>query len=68
MALPKLFSQFEENMKRIETKIKYEDYKDLDVTERNLNDMKTCLTSASKTVSNYILKNIFFSSIRSIKK
>jgi hypothetical protein len=51
MALQKLFHQFEDLIKKIDTKIRNEDFKDLDITNQNLNDMKTLLTSSNKTVS-----------------
>ena len=53
MALQKLFYQFEDLIKKIDTKIRNEDFKDLDIATQNINDLKTLLTSSSKSV-NYI--------------
>ncbi len=51
MALQKLFYQFEDLMKKIDTKIRNEDFKDLDISTQNINDLKTLLTSSSKSVN-----------------
>ena len=50
MALQKSFQQFEEFIKKIDTKIRMEDFKDMDITNKNISDLKTLLTSTSKTV------------------
>jgi hypothetical protein len=51
MALQKLFHQFEDIIKKIDIKIRNEDFRDLDISNKNLNDLKTLLTSSSKTVN-----------------
>jgi len=45
-----LFQQFDDQIKRLDMKIKSENYGDLDTTSKNISDMKICLQSASKTL------------------
>ncbi len=51
MALQKSFLQFEDIIKKIDIKIRNEDFKDLDLTNKNLSDLKVLLTSSNKTVN-----------------
>lgn len=53
MALQKNFYQFEDIIKKIDTKIRNEEFSDLDISNQNINDLKTLLTSSSKAVLIY---------------
>ncbi len=50
-SITKLFSQFEETIKKIDMKIRNESYRDLDTTSRNIDDMRTLHSSSLKTVN-----------------
>ena len=50
MSLQKYFQQFEDFIKKIDFKVKNEDFRDLDISNRNISDLKVLLTSSNKTV------------------
>lgn len=53
--IPKLFSNFEDVIKIIDSKIRFENYQDLDSTASNIANLRTLLTSANKIVTKLIV-------------
>jgi len=51
MSLNKLFSQCDDYLKKIDQKIRTEDYKRPEITEKNLSDLKILLGDFKKIVS-----------------
>ncbi len=60
--IQKNITTFEDYIKKIDQRIRNEDLKNLDLTQKNINDAKTIATSCSKLV--YMLNN---SSMKSIQ-
>jgi hypothetical protein len=58
MSLKNLLTKFEEYLPKIDIKIKNEDFRNLDVTSKNLVDLKSILSSMNKIV------NCFFKLIK----
>lgn len=54
-SIQKSITQFEDYIKKIDQRIRTEDFKNLDMTERNLNDLKTLSASCTKTVYNRLI-------------
>jgi hypothetical protein len=48
--IQKLISQFEDYLKKIDQRIRGDDFKNLDLTQKNLNDAKTLKESCIKLV------------------
>lgn len=53
MSLQKLLAQFDDYMKKIDHKAKNEDYKSVDATGKNLNDLKILLNDSNKIVCKF---------------
>jgi hypothetical protein len=51
MSLQKLYVQFEDSIRKIDMKLKYEDFKNMDATSKNISDMKIILSASKKTVN-----------------
>lgn len=56
MSIQKLLARFNDYIKKIDQKIKNEDYKTVEITEANLSDLKILLNDSKK-----IVNKIFFS-------
>jgi CHASE3 domain sensor protein len=50
MSIQELFSKFDDYMKKIDQKTKNEDYKRIESTEKNLNDLKILLMDSKRIV------------------
>jgi hypothetical protein len=55
MSIKAFFTQFDENIKKIDQRVRNENYKDLDNTSKNLNDLRTLLNSCQKIVKVYLI-------------
>lgn len=58
MSLQKFYSQFDDLTRKIDIKLRNETYQDLDLTSRNISDLKILLNSLQKTVKYIFI--IFF--------
>jgi len=50
MSIQKLFSQFDDYMKKIDQRTRNEDYKSIESTEKNLSDLRILLGDSKKLV------------------
>ncbi len=51
------FTKFEETIKIIDSKIRFENFQDLDVTQSNISNLRTLLTTCNKIVSVNIISS-----------
>lgn len=50
MSIQKLFTQFDDYMKKIDQRTRIEDYKRIDQTEKNLTDLRVLISDSKKIV------------------
>lgn len=59
MSMQKLFTQCDDYLKKIDLKIRNEDYKRIENTEKNLNEIKILFSDFKRTVSKLIKIYLF---------
>ena len=56
MSIQKLFTQFDDYMKKIDQRTRNEDYKRIDATEKNLSDLRILMSDSKRIVNLFLIK------------